>query len=232
MPKHPSKLKDIVARSITLKDTKGKTRIYMGVTGEPPHSSICLFGDRERSIEISADPEGGLHASFRDGSGKIVAGLGISSDDRVGLYLHDHRTGTRTELGSDSDDGSHQITLHHQGKIRWTTKKKLRPKKTAQPSAKTNRRASAGSMLSALGSMTTDAQVKDAALEYMATVNGYWRKVAMVYAKVTEALGSEFPEGEARHELFDRCIEALVHDGRLVAKGDIKQWRFSEVRLP
>lgn len=80
--------------------------------------------------------------------------------------------------------------------------------------------------------MTNDTQVNDAVLAYMATVNGYWRKVAMVYAKVTEALGVEFPEGEAGHELFDRCIEALVNDGRLVAKGDIKQWRFSEVRLP
>ena len=86
--------------------------------------------------------------------------------------------------------------------------------------------------LFSLGSMTTDAQVIDAVLAYMATVNGYWRKVAMVYAKVTEALGAEFPEGDVGHELFDRCIEALVHDGRLVAKGDIKRWRFSEVRLP
>lgn len=131
MPKRPSKLKDIVARSITLTDSKGKTRIYMGVTGEPPHSSICLFGDRERSIEISADPEGGLHASFRDGTGKIVAGLGISSDDRVGLCLYDHRTGTRTELGSDSTDGAPHITLHHHGKLRWTTKKKSRRKSAA-----------------------------------------------------------------------------------------------------
>lgn len=131
MPKLPPKLKDIVARSITLKDSKGKTRIYMGVLGNPAHSTISLFGDRERSIEIAADPEGGLHASFRDGTGKIVAGLGITSDDLVRLCLFDHRTGTRTELGSDSTDGEHCITLHHHGKLRWTTKKKSRHKKPA-----------------------------------------------------------------------------------------------------
>lgn len=131
MPNRPSKLKDIVARSITLTDSKGKARIYMGATGDPAHSSICLFGDRERAIELSADPEGGLHISLRDGTGKIVAGLGISSEDHIGLYLYNHRTGTRTELGSDAKDGPHQITLHHHGKVSWTTKKKPRRKKAA-----------------------------------------------------------------------------------------------------
>jgi hypothetical protein len=131
MPKRPSKLKDIVARSITLKDSKGKQRIFMGVLGDPPHSTICLFGDKERQIEICADPGGGLHASFRDGTGKIVAALGISSDDRVGLSLFDHRTGMRTELGSDFANGEHDITLYHHGKLHWTTKKKLRRKKAA-----------------------------------------------------------------------------------------------------
>ena len=129
MPNRPSKLKDIVARSITLTDSKGKPQIYMGATGDPAHPSICLFGDRDRAIELSADTEGGLHISLRDGTGKIVAGLGISSNDCVRLCLYDHRTGTRTELGSDSKDGAHQITLHHHGKICWTTKKKPRPKK-------------------------------------------------------------------------------------------------------
>jgi hypothetical protein len=131
MPKRSSNLKDIVARSITLKDSKGKARIYMGVLGDPAHSTICLYGDRERSIEIAADPEGGLQASFRDGTGKIVCGLGITSTDLVRLCLYDHRTGARTELGSDPTDSAHHITLHHHGKLRWSTKKKLRRKRTA-----------------------------------------------------------------------------------------------------
>jgi hypothetical protein len=131
MPKRASKAKDIVARSITLTDSKGEPRIYMGVHGNPAYSTICLYGERERSIELAATPEGGLHISLRDGTGKLVAGLSITSDDRVGLYLYDHRSGTRTELGSDSADGAHHLTLHHHGKICWTTKKKLRSKKAS-----------------------------------------------------------------------------------------------------
>jgi hypothetical protein len=80
--------------------------------------------------------------------------------------------------------------------------------------------------------MATDAQVDDAVMAYLATTDRHWRKVAMVFARVTEALGAEFPDGQAGHELFDRRIEALVSDGRLVAQGDITLWRHSEVRLP
>ena len=80
--------------------------------------------------------------------------------------------------------------------------------------------------------MATDAQVDDAVIAFLATTNGHWRKVAMVFASVTEALGAEFPEDQAGYELFDRRIEVLVSSGRLVAQGDIKLWRHSEVRLP
>lgn len=80
--------------------------------------------------------------------------------------------------------------------------------------------------------MPTDAQIDDAVITFLATTNGRWRKVAMVYARVTDALGAEFPEGETGHELFDRRIGALVSSGRLVAQGDITLWRHSEVRLP
>jgi len=51
--------------------------------------------------------------------------------------------------------------------------------------------------------MATDEQVDDAVLAYLATTNGRWRKVAMVYARVAEALSEEFPTGQAAHELFD-----------------------------
>lgn len=75
-------------------------------------------------------------------------------------------------------------------------------------------------------------QIDDAVLTYLATSNGHWEKVAMVYGKVTEALGTDFPEGQAGHELFDRRMGALVSAGRLVAQGNIRLWRHSEVRLP
>lgn len=80
--------------------------------------------------------------------------------------------------------------------------------------------------------MATDAQVDDAVLAYLATANGRWRKVAMVFSRVTEALGVMFPEGQAGHELFDRRIAALMNEGRLAAQGDITRWRHSEVRMP
>jgi len=128
MPKRKPKPKNIVARSITLVDSKGKTRIYMGVNDDDAYSSICLFGPRDRAIEISADHEGGLHVSLRDGTGKIVAGLGITSDDRVGISLFDHRTGSRTELGSDGTGQPPHVTIHHHGRAHWTTRKRGRKK--------------------------------------------------------------------------------------------------------
>lgn len=80
--------------------------------------------------------------------------------------------------------------------------------------------------------MATEAQVDEAVMAFLATTNGHWSKVAMLCARVTDALRAEFPEGEAGHELFDRRIKALVSSGRLVAQGDLSRWRHSEVRLP
>jgi hypothetical protein len=82
-----------------------------------------------------------------------------------------------------------------------------------------------------LGGMITDKQVDDAVIAYLATTQGHWRKVAMFFWKVTEALGAEFPEGQIGQDLFDRRMEALFDDGRLDARGDITRWRHSEVKL-
>jgi hypothetical protein len=127
MPKQNQKAKDIMARSITLKDSKGRTRIFMAADDDPV---ICLFGPRHRSIQILADHEGGLSIRLDDGSGKIVAGLGIASDDRVGIYVYDHRSGCRTELGSDMKNQPPHITIHHHGRTHWTTRKR-KPGKSA-----------------------------------------------------------------------------------------------------
>lgn len=54
----------------------------------------------------------------------------------------------------------------------------------------------------------------------------------MVIARVAKAMGSDLPKGDDGYELIARHIEALVRDGRLVAQGDTKSWRFSEVRQP
>jgi Protein of unknown function len=65
----------------------------------------------------------------------------------------------------------------------------------------------------------------------LSTVGEHWTKVAMVIARVADAMSHGLPPGDERYEVISRRIEALVQDGRLVAQGDPKNWRFSEVRL-
>ena len=59
-----------------------------------------------------------------------------------------------------------------------------------------------------------------------------WRKVARVIVMTGEILGDNLPRGEAGLDLVAERIGALIHDGGLVAQGDIKKWRYSEVRKP
>ena len=66
----------------------------------------------------------------------------------------------------------------------------------------------------------------------LSIVGDRWRKVAMVIARVADQMGSDLPDGDDRYDLVAQRIEVLVLDGRLVAQGDIKKWRFSEVRRP
>jgi hypothetical protein len=59
-----------------------------------------------------------------------------------------------------------------------------------------------------------------------------WRKVARVIGKTYEALeehGHEVSRGIAK--LMDARMAILVRSGRLEAKGNIKRWGYSEVRL-
>ena len=57
-------------------------------------------------------------------------------------------------------------------------------------------------------------------------------KVAMVIAKVAEALGRDLPAGKEGLEAISARIQHLASRGRLQAYGDLSNWRFSEVRLP
>ena len=59
-----------------------------------------------------------------------------------------------------------------------------------------------------------------------------WRKVAFVIGRVAITVGSDLPEGDTGYNLVAKRIEILVGDGRLLAQGDIKKWRHSEVRKP
>jgi len=60
----------------------------------------------------------------------------------------------------------------------------------------------------------------------------HWRKVAMIIAKTAEVEGIGVADDENGHEVISSRIEALVGEGRLVAQGNLKRWRYSEVRLP
>ena len=78
----------------------------------------------------------------------------------------------------------------------------------------------------------SDHAIDEAILSLLSAGNGHWKKVAMVISKVADAMGNDLPEGDDDYQLVARRIEALVSDGRLVAQGNIKNWRFSEVRRP
>jgi len=110
----------------------------MGLIGSPVQSTISLFGDRNRSIELSTDPAGGIHLRLSDGSGQLVAAVGITSDDRVGLQLLDHRSGSRTEMGTSGADGPQHVSVHHRGKLIWSTAKRSRAKSASEPGAPPN----------------------------------------------------------------------------------------------
>jgi hypothetical protein len=61
-------------------------------------------------------------------------------------------------------------------------------------------------------------------------VGDHWTKVAMVIAKVADAMGGDLPSEDEGGEVISEHIEALVRAGRLEAQGNTKNWRFSEVR--
>ncbi len=65
----------------------------------------------------------------------------------------------------------------------------------------------------------------------LSAVGEHWTKVAMVIARVVDAMSRDLPPGDEGYEVISGRIGALVYDGRLAAQGDIKNWRFSEVRL-
>jgi len=60
--------------------------------------------------------------------------------------------------------------------------------------------------------------------------DGRWKKVAMLIVRVADAMGKDLPEGDDGYELVAQRIGFLVSEGRLAAQGNIKNWRFSEVR--
>lgn len=59
-----------------------------------------------------------------------------------------------------------------------------------------------------------------------------WTKVALVVVRVADESSVAFTEDEDDYEVVANHIERLVNEGRLVAQGNIKDWRHSEIRKP
>jgi hypothetical protein len=78
----------------------------------------------------------------------------------------------------------------------------------------------------------SDEAIDAAILTALSEVPGHWRKVAFVVGRVASVMGDGWAHGDAGHETVARRIESLVSEGRLLVQGDIKNWRFSEIRLP
>ena len=121
-PKIKKRAKHIVARSIELKDAKGKTRIFMDAGDGKGYSTICLFSNGDRSIQIAVTPEGSLHISLE--GNKSFAGFNMSATEDACLNIRDKNGLLGTELGATFDSGEHNLTVFRNGQIHWTTRKR------------------------------------------------------------------------------------------------------------
>jgi hypothetical protein len=65
-----------------------------------------------------------------------------------------------------------------------------------------------------------------------ANVNGSWKKVALVIAKASTSLNLKLPDDEVEFDVIAKHIEVLINEGKLIAQGDVSDWRSSEVRRP
>jgi hypothetical protein len=74
-----------------------------------------------------------------------------------------------------------------------------------------------------------NSQIDEAVL---AVTETSWKKVAMIISRTADMLGNNPGEEDERYNLIASRIEALVLAGRVEAQGNIKNWRFSEIRRP
>jgi len=118
------KPKHIVARSVTLKDAKGKTRIFMDAGDGDGYATICLFGEGKQSVEIASSRDGGVYISLYGASQKVSAVFSILPDEKAGLQIRDADGRLGTVLGTDLQSGEHHLTVYRNGKVSWTTKGK------------------------------------------------------------------------------------------------------------
>lgn len=68
--------------------------------------------------------------------------------------------------------------------------------------------------------------------EILSYVNTAWKKVAFVVAKIANESSVSFSGEEDDYTVVAQHIELLVSEGRLLAQGNLKDWRHSEVCKP
>ncbi|WP_157257170.1 DUF3658 domain-containing protein [Methyloversatilis discipulorum] len=63
----------------------------------------------------------------------------------------------------------------------------------------------------------------------LSNVSTTWKKVALVVVKVANESGISFADEDDDFEVVAKHIEFLVGEGRLLAQGNLKNWRSSEI---
>jgi hypothetical protein len=63
----------------------------------------------------------------------------------------------------------------------------------------------------------------------LSNVNATWKKVALVVVKVANESGISFADEDDDFAVVAQHIEFLVGEGRLLAQGNLKNWRSSEI---
>lgn len=122
---------------------------------------------------------------------------------------------------------SYTITVFKDGRVVWRGKEYVRVKGKAH--SRIPQRSHFWQTKYGQGKINMNTSQIDSVI--LSAVGEHWTKVAMVIVRVVDAVSHDLPRGDEGYEVISRRIEALVHDGRLVAQGDTKNWRFSEVRI-
>jgi hypothetical protein len=76
------------------------------------------------------------------------------------------------------------------------------------------------------------AQKEKAALDdaILSCVLPQCRKVAMIVMQAAEKLGRDYPQFS--YVFYAHRLRVLAKQGRIESQGDLRNWRFSELRLP
>lgn len=84
-------------------------------------ASICVFGKEERSIQITASPDGVLSIALL--GSRFGASLAVSPENDAGLSIRDRDGRLGTMLGSAYEQGKHQLVLFENGQQVWSSAK-------------------------------------------------------------------------------------------------------------